>query len=407
MAIPPLKLPQLRRDQYEIAVHPAPRRAVVAGRRWGKTVAAGATGVTAAYGGLPVALVAPEYRNLDPLWDFALEAALPLKAKGYARISEADRSIDFLFNGGKLELFSAKNHIAALGRDFALIIFDEAAQIDENVVNGTFIPMLADWRGDALAISTPRGFNWFHNWYMMGQSGDPYYKSWKRITLDNPSPNIQAAYHDAKQQLPTRIFEQEWNAEFLDDGLSVFVNIDRCATAEKQEKAIEGHRYAAGMDVGRSNDFTALVVYDMTIHEAVYLLRLSDMDFTRQETYIRDAYNRFKWSVLLCEQNSIGLPLLDQLRHVGLKAQGWQTTQATKAEMVDTLSLEFQNQSIKIIPDPVLISELKIFSGERTANGMMRYAAAGTGHDDTVIALGLSVVAAKEHAPPAWEPFIY
>jgi hypothetical protein len=54
------------------------------------------------------------------------------------------------------------------------------------------------------------------------------------------------------------------------------------------------------------------------------------------------------------------------------------------------LALAFERGDIRILNDPVLVSELVAFQAERLPSGLLRYGAPGGQHDDTVMALALA-----------------
>ena len=52
--------------------------------------------------------------------------------------------------------------------------------------------------------------------------------------------------------------------------------------------------------------------------------------------------------------------------------------------------MAFERMVIRIVNDPVLVSELVAYQAERPSSGMMRYGAPSGQHDDTVMALALA-----------------
>lgn len=94
----------------------------------------------------------------------------------------------------------------------------------------------------------------------------------------------------------------------------------------------------------------------------------------------------------------MGGPLVENLRSQGLPIQPFVTTNATKKEIIDGLALALEQGSFHILNDAVQVGELLAFEQTRLPSGLFRYAAAGNGHDDTVIALALSRYAADRPA---------
>lgn len=67
-----------------------------------------------------------------------------------------------------------------------------------------------------------------------------------------------------------------------------------------------------------------------------------------------------------------------------------QLTNASKANIVESLALAFERENIAILPDETLIGELEAFGMERLPSGMIRYSAPDGMHDDCVLSLGLA-----------------
>ena len=65
-------------------------------------------------------------------------------------------------------------------------------------------------------------------------------------------------------------------------------------------------------------------------------------------------------------------------------------TNAIKTNLVEGLSLAFEQGQIEILNDPVLVSELQAYESERLPSGLVRYSAPEGFHDDCVSALMLA-----------------
>jgi hypothetical protein len=112
--------------------------------------------------------------------------------------------------------------------------------------------------------------------------------------------------------------------------------------------------------------------------------------------------------MILAESNSIGEPIIEQLRRDGLPVRGFTTTSASKALIIEALALAFEKESIRIIDDPVLVGELQAYESVRLPGGMTRYGAPEGMHDDCVmaVAIGWHAVAiprSVEYGPVIWQ----
>jgi len=160
-----------------------------------------------------------------------------------------------------------------------------------------------------------------------------------------------------------------------------------CATARPITYAVEGRQYVAGVDVATLVDFTAVSVIDVESREQVYLDRFNKCDYSILYDRLHAIYNRFNLQAMVIEANSIGQAPIDELVSRGLSIIPFTTTNTTKMAAVQALQAAFEHGNIKILNDPVQISELQAYEGERTASGSWKYSAPEGMHDDTVMAL--------------------
>lgn len=356
------------------------------GRRWGKSVTGGVVTMNVLRQHGRVAWVVPTYKNGRSLWRWVLSVASPLRRS--FDISKADRTIT-THRGGFFGIFSADNADSMRGEWFHLVVVDEAARIAEEDWTDVIQPTLADADGDAILISTPNGKNWFWKEWMRGREGNADVHSWQAPTAQNPSPRIQRAAMLAKERVSERTYHQEWLAEFVDDG-SIFRNVQAAATATQQD-LIDGHTYVMGCDWGKYNDYTVLTVIDATTHEVVELDRFNQIDYHLQLGRVKTLADRYRPDVIVAEKNAMGDPIIEQLFYEhGLPVQPFVTTNASKAKIIDSLSLAFERSSLRILNNAVLIGELQAYEATRLPGGLLRYSAPEGLHDDCVISLALA-----------------
>lgn len=383
-----MDLPRLRPDQMTIASDPAKTKVLAMGRRWGKTVLGGVLVALTLQQHGRVAWIAPTYKNTRPMWRW-LRSALADDAKRKTLvIREAERTIETKRNGF-LGIYSGDNIDSIRGEAFHLVVIDEAAKLSETAWTDAIMPTLADFDGDAVLISTPRGKNWFFAECLRGQGGDPLQRSWTAPTNANPSRSIRSAFEKARTRVPERTFRQEWMAEFVEGG-SVFRRVMDAARATAVEEAQPGREYVVGVDWGKSADFTVLAVLDVAQRALVHLDRFNQIDYAVQVGRLKALSERFRPTAVIAERNSIGEPLIEQLQRDGLPVQAFTTTNASKTIAIEALALAFERGDVRIVPDPVLVGELQAYEMERLPSGMMRYSAPEGLHDDCVMALALA-----------------
>jgi hypothetical protein len=131
------------------------RVCLVCGRRWGKSALLIALAVDAALCGRNVAVLAPTYKFLKPLFDaiaFALDVIPGI------RVNRTDKEIRL--EGGGLVDFWSLDVTGRGGKGYHLALVDESAH-DEGYLGGTLgaalMPALIDYEGKIVLASTPNG----------------------------------------------------------------------------------------------------------------------------------------------------------------------------------------------------------------------------------------------------------
>lgn len=154
------------------------------------------------------------------VWRLAVEQGfIPVRRK-----SEREGFIQFE-NGSMIECRSEENPDQLIGEGLDLVVLAEAARLKERTWHQYLRPALADRQGHALFSSTPRGFNWFYNFYNKGQEHDnpdnAWWESWSVPSRMNPIlPESEIA--EAKANSTQESFAQEWEAKFIAYGGLVF-----------------------------------------------------------------------------------------------------------------------------------------------------------------------------------------
>lgn len=389
-----VELPQLRRDQWAIASHPAKIKVLAMGRRWGKTVLGGCLALATAKDGGRVAWIVPTYKNGRAPWRFAVQACRWVTAAKRATANKSERTIEF-DNGGYFGIYSADSEDSIRSEAFNLVILDEAAKMSETAWTDAIMPTLADADGDALMISTPRGLNWFHAEYQRGKDDGRHQASFHASSAANPSPQIQKAFRLAKERVPERTFKQEWMAEFLSSG-AYFQGIDAaCTVAEPDQPADHaGHSLYGGLDWALSNDYTVLTIACRDCGRVVAWDRFNQIDFSYQRARILDTCTRWGLSGLLPERNSIGQPNIELLRdHVAIIAgpdgqQGFLTTATSKPALIQRLASGIEHDGYRMPAD--YADELRQFQVTVGTSGNPKFSAPDGLHDDRVISAALA-----------------
>jgi hypothetical protein len=381
------------------------------GRRLGKSTLGLDRLVRPALAGYPVAWFSPEQKFHELTWRELLKTLEPV----ILYKNSTDQRID-LVGGGSVDMFNlAKPQNVARGRKYKRIVIDEAAQVThlamawEQAIRAT----LVDYTGDAWILSTPRGFSYFYTLYCKGVDDDKKvadaleaglepppveWKSWNFPSTANPHLPPEELVK-MKEEMTPKTYSQEVLAQFLGEGTAVFPHVEESATGKLQEP-IPSHQYACGIDWGRSDDLTSFAVIDLTTKAIVWIETTSRIEFHHQRARLQGLHDRYHFSMILCEMNSIGTPNFEELQRIGLPVTAFWTTNASKTEAVDALVLALSRRQLVLLDrdqrvngTPVgqrALEELHAFAATRLPSGLTRYAAPEGTHDDICVSILLA-----------------
>lgn len=194
------------------------------GRRWGKSIA---TGHRLTYKSFKPEsynwIVGPTYKLGEKEFrvtykDFQKLGLLKYCKKSYS-VQQGNMRIETPW-GAVIEVVSAERPSSLLGEGLSHAVMSEAAQHHRLIWEQYIEPALSDLRGSADFPSTPKGFNWYHGLWMLGQPETkvPGYKSWRFPTWTNKvrypggldDPEIVRIRSVASKVY----FDQEYGAQF-------------------------------------------------------------------------------------------------------------------------------------------------------------------------------------------------
>ena len=214
---------------------------IVAHRRFGKTVAAINDLIRSCFEidrpNVRVAYIAPYLSQAKAVaWDYALEFTRDIPD---IKVNHSELRIDFL-NGARFRLFGADNYNAMRGMYFDAVVLDEMADFPASAWSNVIRPALADRRGSATFISTPKGKNEF--WELWHEAQDD--PNWFTAMLKASETSIldQEELDEARRTMGDDRYEQEFECSF--------------------EAAIQGAFYAKEMKEATENGRIARVPYD-------------------------------------------------------------------------------------------------------------------------------------------------
>lgn len=215
---------KLTQSQATIALDKHRFRVLCCGRRWGKTtLAIDQMKGQACINDSRIAYIAPTYQQAR---DIAWEQLRNDCKDASESINESRLEIK-LVNGSQIVLRGWEAIETLRGQRFDMVVLDEVAMMRNFWVNWNEVirPTLTDTKGEAMFISTPKGFNHFYDLFNTQEKDDDY-KSFHFTSYDNdylPKDELDKA----RKELPEDQFAQEYLADFRKTQGLVYKQFDR------------------------------------------------------------------------------------------------------------------------------------------------------------------------------------
>lgn len=206
-------IPYAPRPQF-LPYHNTDKRwsCIVAHRRAGKTVACVNRLIKSALTkpeSPRVAYLAPLYvQAKDVAWAYVKQFSSPIPG---VQFNESELRADYP-NGGRLRLYGAENYDRLRGIYLDDVVLDEYGDMDPRVWPEVIRPALADRRGEATFIGTPKGRNAFHDVYKDSLTGE----DWFSLILKASETGIIAKdeLKDAAKGMTDDQYAQEFECSF-------------------------------------------------------------------------------------------------------------------------------------------------------------------------------------------------
>jgi hypothetical protein len=249
-------------------------------------------------------------------------------------------------------------------------------------------PTLADRKGSALFLGTPKGTGDFHRLFLEAESDTT--GAWKAFRIGSvANPYIDPdEIKDAKKMLPPEIFAQEFEGIPAEDGGNPFgINAIRACIGPLSTAPVECY----GVDLAKSQDWTVIIGLDGEGRVAHLDRWQAPWNVTRERLarLIGDKSAQI-------DSTGVGDPIVEDLRKVCRRVEGFKFTSQSKQQLMEGLQIAISTSEIRF-PDGWLRAELESF-GFRYSGRSVSYEAT-VGHDDGVCALALAVLARRARRP--------
>jgi len=357
------------------------------GRRWGKTKFLTRAMAVTLLKGERYGYFAATYKLQTEVWQ-----ELQSRIGHVAHFKKVENRVEFP-NGGLIEFWTLTDPDAGRSRKYHKVGIDEGGLVKdlESKWHEAIRPTLADYKGEADFAGTPKGRNFFHTGFALGQ--DPLneeWMSWQMPTSTNPwidPSEIEAA----RMGMPERAFQQEFLAVFLEDAGGVFRKVSLAIDKGRNKDGAPepGRSYQCGLDLARTMDFTVITVVDDQ-GKQVYFERINEISWERQLNAVEMVCKRYSCPVVMDSTGMGGDKIYEDLRKRNLRVTPYNFTNSTKEALIDNLALKIERGDVSLMDIQIQTDELQAFEYQLTPSRNVTMSAPEGMHDDTVIALALA-----------------
>lgn len=325
------------------------------------------------------------------------------------------------WNGCEVVFRSADAPESIVSKGFNLIIVDEAALIQDRVFRQQILGTARRGNVKIFLITTPRGKKHFtHEIFLKGQDpSNPMYLSFKQPYTKNPifNPTLAKLIKD----LPDWIYRQEYMAEFIDDGDTVFKGLYNAVygpsitfpdTQQEWSKPVEDlkdelgrvtktkdqRNFIVSADLAKSSDFTVITVMCMDTGDIVYYKRVNKTDYREIIKMIEFTCKSYNNAPLIFDATGVGNAVADMLRNVDVAANPFTFTNESKGELITKLALAIEYAQISIPNIETIVGELSAFTYSLTKTQKISYSAPPGMHDDCVMSIAMANLYRLEHS---------
>jgi phage FluMu gp28-like protein len=279
------------------------------------------------------------------------------------------------------------------------IVLDEAAyyQRPEAVWDAAAPSTMHE--GRMRVLSTPNGVgNLFHR--LVTEEGPERGYRAHRVTIEEARAEglrVDKAKCWQMARGDARLYAQLFQCEFLDSA-EQYIPTDKVNAAIRDACELEEGDCYAGLDIGYTNDLTALIVIRQDRFNRCWVQSITTCKRTKwedQQELVEESYDAFGWKRLCVDSTGMGtVPTeLLQTKYGTHRVEGVTFTMQAKEALATGLYQAFNDGMVRIPKDPALINDICAIRRMVTSAGNVRYDATRTdkGHADRAWGLALAI----------------
>lgn len=261
-----------------------------------------------------------------------------------------------------------------------LLIVDEGAFISEDYYEVLF-PVRDANRADMVLFSTPMFAEGMY--YRLYNDPSSITFDWAEYDTSKFLSAERLEYY--RQRLPDMRFRSEYLAEFIMNGGYVFRTYS--FSNSKKRPVVAGVDWGSGQ--GQDYTFVTFLDEDGQTTSIFYDNTLSPVECVDKVSSLLNGSGIKRVEV---EENSIGAVYKDMLQRAldkGIELQTFNTTNATKRELIEDLNKALSSGACTVYEDDELKTQIQAYAMERLPSGAYTYNAS-RGHDDGVMSLAIA-----------------
>ena len=184
-------LPTLHAGQIAAFKAPGRFKSIRCGRRWGKTILLSTIACDGAAKGQNIGIFAPDYKITAETYTEVADILAPIKASS-SKVDGVIRTI----TGGRIDFWTLDNDRAGRSRRYHKVLIDEAAFGKPNLMRvweTAIKPSLLDFKGSAIAFSTPNGIDEDNFFWRIGNEERHGFREFHLPSRTNPYLQIGRA----------------------------------------------------------------------------------------------------------------------------------------------------------------------------------------------------------------------
>lgn len=297
-----------------------------------------------------------------------------------------------LKGGAEIYAKSADTPQSLAGDSVSFAVIDEAGYVNDEAMDILRPAFAARKNPRRISVGTPdRNDTFFKREADFGESDSEEY-----ATIYLPSsvnPLVSDSYLEKERKMHSdQYYRRMYLAEFSSiDGAPFGAMVDNLELVEGPRDPVEGHRYVAGVDLADRQDYTVVVIIDVSEKPAklVFMDRWRGYGYEKTGEKIAELLKRYNNAYAYADRTGVGDAAIGFItRHYGNVQPVVMTMQEKQSEF-DIIYSALEKGDLLLYNERVLLNELRNLKAIQRSKGISYEAPKGL-HDDAVMALFLA-----------------